>query len=271
MKRQISRMLIGFAITAFILGWQFGFMDEMIDGITGLVPDIIEEKAASAVPDVAAAPDWLRPYVVNNPFLPGYDPDKDPRFAIDLRLRTKAKLWPVLDVIDGDSLVVLDEDDRERQVELAGIDAFELDQPIVGELALERLSICAGHREKRGPSRKDDLIREGYPRTAFEKGALGGSVILDVMGEDEKGRMIAYVHQPVFFHNGRYEDPERRPPTKISCNYQLVHQGNAYRTNDDPDFIEAEDRQGRSIRDRENPTGIPPWEWLEIVAQDDLP
>ena len=86
MKRQISRMLFGFGITAFILGWQFGYMDEMASGVSGLVPDAIEEKASSALPDTDTVPDWLQPYFVNNPLLPGYEIDKAPRFSMNLNI-----------------------------------------------------------------------------------------------------------------------------------------------------------------------------------------
>ena len=282
MKRQISRMLFGFGITAFILGWQFGYMDEIVGGVSGLVPDAIEEKASSAAPDADSAPDWLQRYIVNNPFLPGYDIDEDSRFSFSAR--TQIKRWPVLDVIDGDSLVVMDENKAEREVELAGIDAFELDQPNFGEDAYDNLLHCVEHKYDKSPDTIRMLIRDGFPEEAFEKGSKGGSVALDVTGEDARGRLIAYVYS---YNRARsLRDPDKSKEVELSCSYTMVLRGAAFRTIDDPRLIEAEsiakdrwagmhyverraEKEGREIKEEEK--FIPPWEWRELKVKDDLP
>ena len=167
-------------------------------------------------------------------------------------------------------MVVLYEDDREREVELDGIDAFELGQVPAGEKALERLRSCVGHHEGRGTGSwgRDYMLRKGYPELAYEKGALGGLVFLRVMREDEQGRLIAYVYG-ASISGVDYFGPDGPQTSEQSCNRRLVHGGLAYRTEDDPHLVEADERQGKPIRELGNL--LTPFPWREISAQDDLP
>ena len=255
----ITRVLTAFGIAGLVLVWQFGYMDQMIDGALGLAPDAIEEKASLIAQDTNAVPAWLQRYVQNNPFLPGYDADNDPRFAVDLS-SGKVKKWPVLQVIDGDSLVVLKKN-RKVTVNLAGIDAFELGQP-GGEEALKELERCTGHMDRGEAWGKDYLLRKGYLKQAFELGAKGGWIYLNETGQDKDGSLIAYVY-------GFTRGSEGFPATKWSCNYKQVEQGHAYNFTDAPVFVKAAEGQGASLIKHLN--RIPPWEWRVIVAQDDLP